>query len=180
MSTTASSPGGGSSEGSFWPELFRFGLYKPNQGKIVRQITFFALALLSILLAYEMYAGGWLSFLNSETTTAEGLTTTGLPFAKYGVSGLIAAIGIWVSYRVVNYSKFGDFLIAVEAEMNKVSWPTKEQLYRASVVVIFVIFAMAAALFLFDIIWTVAFEAIGIRYSDENSMLSRIVQFFGF
>jgi preprotein translocase subunit SecE len=38
-------------------------------------------------------------------------------------------------------------------------------LWNASLVVMFVIFAMAAALFLFDVIWTRVFEIIGIRYS---------------
>lgn len=168
------------SQGSFWPELLRFGLYKPNQGRIVRQVTFFAMVILSALVAYELYAGGWLNFLNSKSTTTDGLTTTGLPYAKYGAALLFAGICTWISYRVVNFPKFADFLIAVEAEMNKVSWPTKDQLYRSSAVVIFVIFAMAASLFLFDIIWTIAFETIGIRYSDENSMLSGIIEFFGF
>ena len=31
---------------------------------------------------------------------------------------------------------FADFLIAVEAEMNKVSWPTRTELFRGSMVVI--------------------------------------------
>lgn len=167
-------------QSSFWPELLRFGLYKPLQGRIVRQVTFFAIVILTCLFAYEMYAGGWLDFLTNRTTSAEGITTTGPPVAKYGVGFLLAAIGGWFAYRIVNFPKFADFLISVEAEMNKVSWPTKEQLYRASVVVIFVIFAMALALFLFDIIWTALFEAIGIRYSDENSMLGKIMKLFGF
>ena len=57
----------------------------------------------------------------------------------------LGAVGIWFGYRIVNYSVFADFLIAVEAEMNKVSWPTRRELWNASVVVMFVIFAMAAA-----------------------------------
>ena len=53
-----------------------------------------------------------------------------------------------------------------EAEMNKVSWPTRRELWNASLVVIFVIFSMAAFLFLFDALWTKVFELIGIRYSS--------------
>ena len=34
---------------------------------------------------------------------------------------------------VVNLPVFADFLIAVEAEMNKVSWPTRGELFRGSV-----------------------------------------------
>ena len=78
---------------------------------------------------------------------------------------LFGVVGVWLAYRIVNYSQFADFLIAVEAEMNKVTWPTKEELWKASLVVIFVIFAMAGFLYLFDIIWTWLFQTIGIRIS---------------
>src|SRR2546430_6963945 len=33
---------------------------------------------------------------------------------------LLAAASLWLAYRVVNYPTFADFLIATEAEMNKV------------------------------------------------------------
>lgn len=36
----------------------------------------------------------------------------------------------WVSYRVVNMPVFADFLIATEAEMNKVSWTTRRRWCR--------------------------------------------------
>jgi preprotein translocase subunit SecE len=48
-------------------------------------------------------------------------------------------------------------LIAVEAEMNKVTWPSKDELVRASIVVMFTIFFLAVALFSFDIIWQTVF-----------------------
>ena len=59
--------------------------------------------------------------------------------------------------------KFADFLIQVEAEMAKVSWPSKVELYRHSVVVIAVIFILVAASYGFDIIWGYLFEVIGVR-----------------
>ncbi len=34
-------------------------------------------------------------------------------------------VGLWLCFRLVNMPRFADFLIAVEAEMNKVSWPTR-------------------------------------------------------
>ena len=58
-----------------------------------------------------------------------------------------------MSYRVVNYPKFADFLIAVEAEMNKVSWPTRGELVRSSIVVIFVILVLAGLLYFYDLLW---------------------------
>lgn len=154
----------GPTRGGFWSELFQFGLYKPNQGRVVRQVTFVTVALLCFLAAWEVQRSGWMGGLGG-----------GSYLAMLG----LGAIGVWFGYRVVNYSVFADFLIAVEAEMNKVSWPTRRELWNASVVVMFVIFAMAAFLFLFDAIWTAIFEMIGIRYSEGDSLFVAIFRFFG-
>ncbi|MDG1513525.1 MAG: preprotein translocase subunit SecE [Mariniblastus sp.] len=132
-------------------ELFQFGLYKPNQGRIVRQVTFLTTAFLGVLIAWEIKRSPLMGGLGAE---------------GYLVMLGLAAVMVWVSFRLVNYSVFADFLVAVEAEMNKVSWPTRRELWNASVVVIFVIFSMAAFLFLFDALWTKVFELIGIRYSS--------------
>ena len=78
------------------------------------------------------------------------------------ISGAVLSIGLWLSYRVVNYPKFADFLIAVEAEINKVSWPTRGELIRSSLVVLFVILALAAILFGFDLIWKAFFTWLGV------------------
>ena len=133
---------------SFLSELFQIGLYKPNQGRLVRQVTFLSIAVLVCLVAYELYNSTW-------TTTVSGKTT---------LAAVTAAIGFWFAYRVVNYTRFADFLISVQAELNKVTWPSREHLKRASLVVIFVIFFMALVLFIFDTFWTLLFQIIGIRY----------------
>ena len=150
MSSVAKPKQQAEEQGSFWSELFQFGLYKPNQGRVVRQLTFLSVAVLCFLVAYEFYRTGWFDNL----------------FAGSRYAGLIGLglIGSWFAYRVVNYSKFADFLIAVQAEMNKVSWPTKTELWRSSVVVIFVIFAMAILLFGFDLLWTFLFRLLRIRF----------------
>ena len=38
-------------------ELFRFGLYKPNQGRLVRQATFIALALVAAFGCFSLSSG---------------------------------------------------------------------------------------------------------------------------
>lgn len=179
MSVTANQGGkeASGSLSSFLPELFRFGLYKPSQGRIVRQVTFFSVALLSSLVAWELYSSGWFNFLN--VSPVEGEVVSGPQIWKMLFAFLVAVFGIWSAYRLVNFPVFADFLVSVEAEMNKVSWPTRDQLYRASVVVIFVIFAMAILLFLFDVVWTLVFEVLGIRYSGEDSMWGKVRSFLG-
>ena len=48
MSSVANQKKTESSKPSFWPELFKFELYKPSQGRIVRQVTFITIALVGM------------------------------------------------------------------------------------------------------------------------------------
>jgi preprotein translocase subunit SecE len=57
---------------------------------------------------------------------------------------------------------FADFLIAVEAEMNKVSWPTRQELFRGSAIVLITIVLLATVLFGFDMFWNTLFTKLGI------------------
>ncbi len=136
--------------GSIWRELFlHTGLYKRSQGRVVRQVTFAALAVTFILGCWELQS--YLSTFRSN-------------LMEFVIPGGILLLGLWVSFRLVNMPRFADFLIAVEAEMNKVSWPSRPELIRASIVVIFVIFFLAALLFSYDVIWKLFFTWIGVLH----------------
>ena len=74
------------------------------------------------------------------------------PTGQYVVPLASLAVGLWLSFRIINIPRFADFLISVEAEMNKVQWPGRSELWRASVVVIVVIFFLAAMLFMYDFV----------------------------
>lgn len=134
---------------SWMSTFFRTGLYKKTQGRIARQITFFALAIVFIIAAWRM---------TLETSIA-GMFTG----AEFAFGGVVLVLGLWCSFRLVNMPRFADFLIAVEAEMNKVSWPTRQELIRSSIVVIFIIFFMAALLYGFDLIWEQLFRILKIK-----------------
>jgi len=101
---------------------------------MARQITFFA-----ILAAVAI--GAWRL---SDAATTE--------MSRYAIPAAVIAIGGWAAFRVVNIPRFADFLISVEAEMNKVSWPSRGELFRASMVVIVVIFLLTAILFTYDLV----------------------------
>ncbi len=126
---------------AYFEEFFRAGIYKRSQGRIVRQATFAALALTLLIGLWRF--GMWLS----------GSITNCPVWVSYGVPGVLAIAGLWAAYRCVNLPVFADFLIAVEVEMNKVSWPSRSELFRYSVVVIIMIFAIGMLLAAFDIIW---------------------------
>jgi preprotein translocase subunit SecE len=129
----------------FWRDMFQIGLYKRNQGRVTRQLTFAALALIVGLGAWRLY-----EFFAPNA------------FTNYGVPWILGIAGVWLSFRVVNMPRFADFLIAVEAEMSKVSWPTRKELFRGSVVVIVTIVVLAAVLYIFDFVWAFLLGLLGI------------------
>jgi len=144
----------------FLRELFQLGIYKRSQGRIARQITFGVLAVTFALAAWRLWVMtmGWhpgqaLGAANVDTVDrlVRGLVVGGLAFG-----------GWWVSFRLVNMPSFADFLIAVEAEMNKVSWPSGGELVRSSLVVIFCIFFLAAVLYGYDLFWSTLLHALRI------------------
>lgn len=132
-------------KGTFWREMFSWGIHRRQQGKIARQVTFGA------LLA-TIGAGCWRL---SEFLIGDAYWRIGFPLVLF-------AIGAWFAYRLVNYPPFADFLINVEAEMIKVSWPTRTELFRSSVVVMLTIFGLAAILALYDVIWRELLTLLGV------------------
>ncbi len=127
-------------------ELFRTAIYKRSQGRIARQVTFGALAA-------TIAIGCWRLSENLDQVAGE---------VRFGVPVILLALGVWAAYRVVNFPNFADFLIAVEAEMNKVSWPTRGELSKASLVVLITIFVLATVLTVFDLFWSGIFRTLGI------------------
>ena len=100
----------------------------------------------------------------SSDLSSGAVSTTGsgadLGVVRFLVPGAILAAGLWFLYRLVNVPRFADFLIAVESEMAKVSWPSGAEVARSSAVVIFLIFALAAILAAYDLFWWFVLRAI--------------------
>ncbi|MFT4557429.1 MAG: preprotein translocase SecE subunit [Planctomycetaceae bacterium] len=134
------------SGGTFWSELASTGLYKRSQGRLARRLSGVAIAAIAIL-------GAW-SF---QVTFAAEATAP----VKYGIPVAVAILGCWVAFRVIHHEKFAEFLIATETEVEKVHWPDRQHVQRASVVVIVTMLAMGGMLFLFDFIWRTVFTYIG-------------------
>jgi preprotein translocase subunit SecE len=130
-----------------WRGLFSAGIYKRSQGRIARQVTFAALAIAVALGAYRLN-----QFLADQVSFS----------AQVAMSVGLLVVGLWVCYRAVNMPRFADFLIAVEAEMNKVSWPSKGELFRSSMVVIITMFGLAATLYFYDLLWQLLLTRLGV------------------
>jgi preprotein translocase subunit SecE len=132
--------------------MFTTSRYKRSQGRIARQMTFFAVLAIFAVAAWRMsdatMAGVWAAVMPAALERAISPAIIG----RYIAPVVLLALGAWLAFRIVNIPRFADFLISVEAEMNKVSWPSRGELYRASLVVIVVIFLLTAILFTYDLV----------------------------
>jgi preprotein translocase subunit SecE len=125
-------------DGGFWPSMMAVNLYKRNQGKLSRQLTAASTLAAIVLAAWAM-----------SVTILSDLE----PNLRLGIATAVGVIGAWFAFRIVNYPVFADFLIDVEGEMLKVSWPSKDELVRATSVVLVVGGLMSLVLFSYDVIW---------------------------
>jgi len=139
---------------SVLPQLFRFGVYKSNQGRMVRQFTFFAVAVVSAFGCITLASGPMMSYDRP---------------IQVGVPAAIWLVCCWVAFRVVNFPRFADFLVSVESELEKVTWPGRQEVIQATVVVLFTMFFLGLFLFLIDLLWTWLFSFIGFTEYTSKS-----------
>jgi preprotein translocase subunit SecE len=138
-------PGKGKSAGSprgvlvaFLVNLTRADLYKPMQGWYARIYTALALGLI-------VAAGAWRVWEAAHDYSI---------YWRFGSPTVFALLLGWLVFRIIHFPPFAEFLIATEAEMNKVSWTSKDDLIRATTVVLATVVLMALFLFLVDTLWT--------------------------
>ncbi len=140
----------------FLANLVRGDLYKPLQGKQARLWTTVGLGLTIVMGLREL----------SLTLGAQSSAAT-----AYGVPAMIGAVLAWFTFRLLNYPPFVEFLIATEAEMNKVSWTSRDDLKRATSVVLVTVVLMAVFLFGVDWIWSYLLQLIGVlRFRDTSAL----------
>jgi len=94
-----------------------------------------------------------------------------LPAVQFTVPLLLLALAMWLAWRVVNLPSFADFLIATEAELNKVSWTTQRRLAQDTVVVLATVLLMSVFLFTTDYFWktVLSWKPIGVLHIPEDS-----------
>ena len=134
-------------QATFWANMSESALYKRNQGRMTRQLTAVGVALI-------VFLGVW-TLSNGPLGGNENV------WIRVGIPTALGALGAWAIYRIVNYPRFADFLISVEAEMDKVTWATRQDLSRSTIVVIVTMFLLGAILFTYDLIWGWFFQLIG-------------------
>lgn len=121
--------------------------YKKTQGRPTRQIALcVVVASLSWLLisavalfARRLVGGiGWLS-----------------------ICVVVICLAGVISVAILNRPRWADFLISVQAEIDKVTWPSKAEVHKHTIVVLVLLVSMSVVVFGFDIVWMWVFRTIG-------------------
>lgn len=73
-----------------------------------------------------------------------------------------------ISVLFLNRPRWADFLISVQSEIDKVTWPSKAEVKRHTIVVLVLLFSVASIVFVFDIIWQWVFKTIGFLQIYSN------------
>jgi preprotein translocase subunit SecE len=141
----------GTDNPTFLENLLSGALYKRNQGRLVRRLTLIALAATVLIGCWTMS----LTVLSEQSAAV-----------RHGVAWGLAGLGLWVAFRTVNFPQFANFLIAVEGEMDKVSWSDADYLRRATGVVIGTMLFLGAILWAYDFFWFRLFSLIRILDAD--------------
>ena len=121
--------------------------YKPDQGTIARTTSFLMLGGLIVFGAQTLYM--WLlSFRNADGTPGvmgRDLLGTPLPVVSQALTpALLVAVVLaggllWMLRRWLSRPKVADLLIDCETEMRKCTWPTLQETWKSSVVVLLVV-----------------------------------------
>jgi preprotein translocase SecE subunit len=140
--------------------------YKRAQGQRVRRGTILGILLLGgcgifTLLRHNTLAAGspeWVAVL----PFTGGYPLVLLPAVQFTLPLLLSALVLWLAYRVVNLPVFADFLIATEAELNKVSWTSRKRLIQDTIVVLVTVLLLTVFLFVVDQAWGYILTKVGV------------------
>jgi len=140
--------------------------YKPNQGLYARGAAGGALLFLALFsavrLMLSMEAGTAFELLGLEVPT--GAVWSAAVFVVCGLLIAILTFGFETGLAGVDGKVRGvvDLLIDTQGELQKVSWPSKDELRRSTTVVLVCIFVLGAYLFTVDLVVNLFMTRIGV------------------
>jgi preprotein translocase SecE subunit len=151
--------------------------YKRTQGIRVRRYTLLGILLIGWTGVYAVYnqqtfgTGNWSLSLPFLDQYGLPRAMTVLSDVEYAAPVLLAALTFWVAWRAVNVPTFADFLVATEAEMNKVSWSSRRRLTQDTIVVLVTVAQLTAFLLVVDLFWgwLLSRELIGVLPPRSNT-----------
>ena len=143
-------------------ELFRLRRYKASQGQLIRRLTMAGIWVLFATAAWKCTQMDFTWFAGWIAQSGEAVGSFAFIFS-YSLAGVVVLFGFWFGYRLVNWVTFADFLISVEGEMAKVSWPGRAELRSSTIVVLVVFLFLAGMLLACDLILVILFSWVGIQ-----------------
>ena len=144
---------------------FQRGTYKKGQGLRVRRLTMLGILL---IVGSGIFIYGWRrSYHPGEVWAVHVPFTTDYELVLLRAPGFVFSVlvilgTLWFIYRLVNYPRFADFLIATEAEMNKVSWASPKRLKQDTIVVLVTTVLLTLFLWFMDIFWSWLLVMLGV------------------
>jgi preprotein translocase SecE subunit len=140
--------------------------YKKSQGLRVRRATIMGILLLAGCGIYSMLRHNTLATVAKHWAISVPFTGGRelilLPDVRITLPLVLAGLTLWFAWRVVNFPTFADFLIATEAELNKVSWTTRQRLIQDTIVVMVTVILLTVFLFVVDQGWAFVLTRIGV------------------
>ncbi len=134
---------------------FALARYKRSQGRVTRQLTAASLSLIVLFGVYTLYQK-----LLTEFSSVDGWEQQLPVMVAVGMT----VVGLWATFRIIHWPRFADFLISVEAEMDKVTWSDWGELKRSTAVVLFAMVFLTLVLFVFDVFWQRVFTSTGVLF----------------
>jgi len=126
-------------------------IYKPGQGYWTRVLT--ATGSGALVLAGALWIADQLTVLTPEQQEL---------YWQAGVATAIIALFGALIFYLLNKPNIVDFMIATEAEMKKVNWPSRKEIIGSTIVVISGTLILAAILFLINMGFGWFFQEIGV------------------
>jgi preprotein translocase SecE subunit len=120
--------------------------HRPGEGVYARGVAFWTLAGFAFLYARRLFL--WLDRYDvMRKVLVPEIPVLGAPLTPGFLAGLAGfTLLAWGAWRLMNAPKIGDLLIDTELEMKKVTWPSLDESWKASLVVIFCVIVMVAFL----------------------------------
>jgi preprotein translocase SecE subunit len=132
---------------------FHWTTYKGSLGQKVRRLTILGILLVGGTGVYSLLFQGILPENWVLAMPFELSPVTAVPDARFVVPLVLMGLTLWVAWRATNVPTFAEFLIATEAEMNKVSWTPKKRLAQDTVVVLTTTVILTLFLLVVDLFW---------------------------
>jgi preprotein translocase SecE subunit len=142
--------------------------YKASQGVRVRRGTIVGVIAIGVAGLYTLGSNRYFGVEYPATATTAAIPndwTWPIPFTEprayaylmfkmHMIMPIVLGVALlWLAWRIVNFPAFADFLVATEAEMNKVSWTNRRRLFQDTIVVLTTVVLMTAFLFVIDMVW---------------------------